>query len=119
MRKLIGLLLLVFPAMLLAQIPPDAVPQNGREWTSIEIVLSVGILVFTLVLIIVEAMIIMRADKTWAPASILKVIGLTLIICMSAFLVVAGYSKDQIGPVMGLLGVVAGYLLGDNRAKSV
>lgn len=114
MHKLIGLVLLLAPFALFAQEPP----QLTREWTSIEIVLSVSMLVFTLVLIIVEAMIIMKADKSWAPSSILKVLGLTLIICISALLVIAGYGKDQIGPVMGLLGVVAGYLLGDNGTKS-
>ncbi len=114
MHKLIGLLFIFIPSALLAQ---DA-PEYSREWTSIEIVLSVSMLVFTLVLIIVEAMIIMKAEKSWAPASILKVLGLTLIICISALLVIAGYGKDQIGPVMGLLGVVAGYLLGDNKVKT-
>jgi hypothetical protein len=33
-------------------------------------------------------------------------------------LVIAGYSKDQITPVIGLLGVVAGYLLGANEQQS-
>jgi biopolymer transport protein ExbB/TolQ len=31
---------------------------------------------------------------------------------MAVFLVVAGYTDTQIAPVMGLLGTVAGYLLG-------
>lgn len=114
MHKLIGLLLIFVPFALFAQ----EAPEYSREWTSIEIVLSVSMLVFTLILVIVEAMIIMKADKSWAPSSILKVLGLTLIICISALLVIAGYGKDQIGPVMGLLGVVAGYLLGDSKAKT-
>ena len=70
-------------------------------------------LVFTLVLIIAAAIILMKAEKGWTSASILKVLGLTLIIGVSTLLVIAGYSTGQIGPVMGLLGVIAGYLLGD------
>jgi len=90
-------------------------PTYSREWTSIEIVLSVGLLVFSLVLIGIEALIIIKAKTTWAPTNIIKVIGLTLIVTFSALLVVAGYDQDQMGPVIGLLGVIAGYLLGTNE----
>ena len=105
------LFFLVLPTMVLAQQEPT----YSREWTSIEIVLSVGLLVFSLVLIGIEALIIIKAKTTWAPTNIIKVIGLTLIVTFSALLVVAGYDQDQMGPVIGLLGVIAGYLLGTNE----
>jgi hypothetical protein len=35
-----------------------------------------------------------------------------LIISSSIFLIVAGYTSQQIAPAMGLLGTLAGYLLG-------
>ncbi len=109
--KYFPFLFLVFPTMVVAQQEPT----YSREWTSIEIVLSVGLLIFSLILIGIEALIIIKAKTTWAPTNIIKVIGLTLIVTFSALLVVAGYDQDQMGPVIGLLGVIAGYLLGTNE----
>jgi len=105
--------LLIFPITVFGQ----EVPNLTREWSSIEIVLSVALLVFALVLIGMEAFIIVKAEKTWAPSSIMKLIGLTLLVTMAVLLVVAGYDQDQIAPVIGLLGVIAGYLLGSNETK--
>ncbi|NKX17935.1 hypothetical protein HGD86_02010 [Alteromonadaceae bacterium A_SAG5] len=50
--------------------------------------------------------------------NIVRLIGLTLILCLAAFLVVAGYGKEQISAVIGLLGVIAGYLLGANSGNN-
>ena len=41
-----------------------------------------------------------------------KRILITLIIISTLFLITAGYSNDQIAPAIGLLGTIAGYLLG-------
>ena len=43
---------------------------------------------------------------------ILRTFGILVIIFAAVFLVVAGYSDTQITPVIGLLGTIAGYLLG-------
>lgn len=43
---------------------------------------------------------------------ILRVVGTVLIITLSVFLIVAGYDNTQIAPAIGLLGTLAGYLLG-------
>lgn len=48
------------------------------------------------------------------PDLILKMFGTILIICIAAFLIVAGYDDKQIAPVIGLLGTIAGYLLGSH-----
>jgi hypothetical protein len=53
---------------------------------------------------------LIKAGKT--SESILRVYGTIMIIVISVFLVVAGYSNNQIAPVTGLLGTIAGYLLG-------
>lgn len=37
---------------------------------------------------------------------------ITLIILSSLFLIVAGYNKDQVTPLVGLFGTIAGYILG-------
>ena len=95
-----------------------AAPELSRDWTSIEIVLSVGLLAFTLVVMGLETLIILKAAKTWAPQSIVRLLGFTLIVSMAVLLIVAGYGREQISPVMGLLGVIAGYLLGTNERSS-
>jgi len=113
-KYLLFLALSFLPYLALAAAAP---PEYSRDWTSIEIVLSVSLLLFTLLLIGLEAFIISRAGKNWAPNSIIRLIGLTLIVSIAAVLVVAGYGEDQIAPVIGLLGVIAGYLLGSNDSK--
>ena len=48
-----------------------------------------------------------------APAQqILKVFGVLTILGLSALLLVVGYSNEQLTPIVGLFGAVAGYLLG-------
>ena len=49
---------------------------------------------------------------------ILRLFGTLLIIAVSAFLVVAGYDDKQIAPVIGLLGTIAGYVLGKDSSKN-
>lgn len=49
--------------------------------------------------------------------SILRINGLILVVTSAVFLVVVGYSQEQISPVIGLLGAVAGYLLGNSKAN--
>ena len=51
--------------------------------------------------------------------SILKVFGTILIIFSAVFLMVAGYSDTQVAPVIGLLGTIAGYLLGKSTTADM
>lgn len=48
---------------------------------------------------------------------ILRVFGIISIIGMSAFLLVVGYSNDQLTPIVGLFGAISGYLLGKEGHK--
>lgn len=66
------------------------------------------------VLVLVLAAVLLRRTVVTAE-SILRVFGTVLIIIGSIFLVVAGYTEQQMGPVMGLLGTIAGYLLGKSN----
>lgn len=50
---------------------------------------------------------------------ILRLFGTILIIIGSLFLIVAGYSEKQIAPVIGLLGTIAGYILGKDAEKKL
>lgn len=57
-------------------------------------------------------------SKGRSADSILKSIGTILIIIAALFLIVAGYDDRQIAPVLGLLGTIAGYLLGKNGSTT-
>jgi len=92
--------------------PSEAGESTGRKWTEIEIVLSVSLLVFALLIFMLQTVIIMKLNVDWTPISILRFNGLTLIITGGLLLVIAGYSNEQMSPVIGLLGAIAGYLLG-------
>ncbi len=93
--------------------PPVTV---GR--TMQENVLSFGVLLFGLLFaaIMTIAAVKLKSDKLFGM-SYLKLVGLTLIITAGLFLICAGYTQDQIAPMVGLLGTLAGYLLGKSDAK--
>ncbi|KVG15927.1 hypothetical protein WJ25_24580 [Burkholderia thailandensis] len=74
--------------------------------------ISAVVLVFGLVTIGIAAGLILRRIPHIA---VLRVLGTVLILVFAVFLVVAGYSDKQIASVLGLLGTVAGYLLGKSE----
>jgi len=95
------------------QSPSAQATRSGH--TAIEIALSLGVLVFGAVIISLEILVMLRRAMSWDLWSF-KVLGLTLVIVAGLFLIVAGYSQNQAAPMMGLLGTVAGYLLGKEGA---
>jgi hypothetical protein len=97
---------------------PDASGQGGTPWWSTRnaMTMSAAVLLFGLVVIFLATYLI-RAGKS--AEAVLRIFGTILIIVIAVFLVVAGYSDTQIAPVMGLLGTIAGYLLGkESREKA-
>lgn len=50
--------------------------------------------------------------------SILRINGVILVVTSAVFLVIIGYSQEQISSVIGLLGAVAGYLLGSSKSET-
>ena len=83
-----------------------------RNWTTIEVVLSFSVLVFGGLVFALQTQVILKMPSMWTPHSVIRFNGLTLVITGAILLVTAGYSDSQITPVMGLLGAIAGYLLG-------
>ena len=75
-----------------------------------EFQLALLVLGFSLIVIALEFYLIktrrIRSDDA------IKFITITLIITSTLFLIAAGYDNNQIAPAMGLLGTIAGYLLG-------
>ncbi|WP_305044221.1 hypothetical protein [Geoalkalibacter sp.] len=72
--------------------------------------LSISILVFSLIALIMATVLLWRSSAQ--PGQILRVFGILTIIGFSAFLLVVGYSNEQLTPIIGLFGAIAGYLLG-------
>jgi hypothetical protein len=71
--------------------------------------LSLGIGAFAILSFALVAFLIWQKKNA---EQILRTFGILVIIFAAVFLVVAGYSDTQITPVIGLLGTIAGYLLG-------
>jgi hypothetical protein len=76
--------------------------------------LSQWLLIFGLFIIIPEFILINKKCDRW-DNNCTVVITLTLIIIAGLFLMTAGYSDQQIAPVIGLLGTIVGYLLGKSN----
>lgn len=71
------------------------------------------------VLIFGASVIAIAAHNTPSDTSLetkLRLYGTVMVITMAAFLVVAGYDDNQIAAPLGLLGTIAGYLLGQSSA---
>ena len=75
---------------------------------------SSAVLVYSLIVLALATYLI-RLGKS--SSSVLRIFGTILIISSSIFLIVAGYTSQQIAPAMGLLGTLAGYLLGKESAS--
>ena len=52
------------------------------------------------------------------PNEVLKTFGIPLIIVASVFVVITGLDINKLTPVIGLLGTIAGYLLGKSEGKN-
>jgi hypothetical protein len=96
---------------------PGAVQQlSVSRLSSYEFWLSVQVLVLGVAVLVVEYL-LLRGRRV-SGEEILRVLAVTLIVVATLFVVTAGFSAQQISPAMGLLGTIAGYLLG-RRAGSV
>lgn len=85
-------------------------------WTPKEaLALSYSILVFGLLVLLLMSTLVAKFNVN--INRILRAFALVLIIVAAVFLIVAGYTEDQIAPVMGLLGTIAGYLLGSRHSS--
>jgi len=103
----------------IAAIKRETSHQTGipAQWWTAESAMTVSAVVLTFgVLVLIVTVLMIKWGSS--PESTLRVIGTIVILIMAVFLVVAGYSDKQIAPVMGLLGTVAGYLLGKSSKEA-
>jgi hypothetical protein len=105
--------------------PPPTLPENappppvdtfsgGSILSQQEVLLTIAVMIFGVIVIGAELFLLRKLDGTGAE-DILRIFGVTLILIGALFLITAGYSAEQISPALGLLGTVAGYLLGKSR----
>jgi hypothetical protein len=87
-----------------ALFPPTSFLTQRETWAAL------AVLVFGLLLGFVS-LLVMR-HRTLPVEEVIRLSAMILIVTGTLFLVTAGYSAEQIAPALGLLGTVAGYMLG-------
>jgi hypothetical protein len=87
-----------------------------QPWTpELVITLSVAVFAFGLIICMLMTLLVSRGKSA---TDLLRLFSLPLIIVSAVVLVIAGYSDRQISSVIGLLGTIAGYLLGSRGGSS-
>jgi hypothetical protein len=96
---------------------PDALLEPKKRWhTTVELALTIGTLAFGA---LVLGMLGVFLGKGLLPADVfLKLFVLVIVVTAGLFVVVAGYTENQIAPMMGLLGTLVGYLLGREASRA-
>ena len=85
--------------------------------TLYETQLGWAVLGFGAFLIFLEVAVMLRLKGGWETQSI-RIVGITLVVVAGLFLIVAGYSQEQIAPMIGLLGTIIGFLLGKTSSDA-
>lgn len=97
--------------------PPRNEVTEKLPLSSWEFYLSLVVLGFGLLVIAFITFIVFKLKVQIDPSIAIQFIIVTLIITSTLFLITAGYGKDQIAPAIGLLGTIAGYLLGRSQKE--
>jgi len=78
--------------------------------------LAIGVLLFSFAALLLCTALLWRSQAP--PNQVLRIFGVISILGLSALLLVVGYSNEQLTPIVGLFGAIAGYLLGkDTKTK--
>lgn len=77
---------------------------NSPYFFASMILLILGVLAFLLMAYLI--------NRGHDPLDILKTFGIPLIVLSAVSILVTGHSTSELSPVIGLLGTIAGYLLG-------
>ena len=91
---------------------------SNPDWWSVgdAMTVSASVLLFgTIIMLLATCLLYLGRNAD----DVLKLFGTLIIVISAVFLVVAGYSDTQIAPVIGLLGTIAGYLLGRESSEGV
>ncbi|RYH60465.1 MAG: hypothetical protein EON54_10775 [Alcaligenaceae bacterium] len=96
------------------KIAAAAAAHQGTAGWSPDLVLWLAgmVLVFALCTLVLSAFVLHRTSSSTQVGS---VFGIIIIVTLSAVLVIVGYSHEQLTPVIGLFGAIAGYLAGKEQ----
>ena len=87
----------------------------AQPWNA-ELVTDLALGVFGFSLIAMALVTVLLWRSTANAQQVMRVFGIMLILTFSALLLIVGYDNDQLTPIIGLFGAIAGYLLGrDSR----
>jgi hypothetical protein len=90
--------------------------ETESKWSpSLVKFLTVSILAFGAAVLAMMSYLVMH-DRN--AGVVLRLFTVPLVIVSAVFLVVTGFSNEQITPVVGLLGTIVGYILGAHSAQS-
>jgi hypothetical protein len=95
---------------------PNFNAAQGPTITTLELWLSIAVLAFGLAVVIGQIYLFQQREESVSEA--MKYLSVTVIIIGGLFLVTAGYGNDQIAPIIGLMGTIAGYLMGRQQPSS-
>lgn len=76
--------------------------------------LSLMVLIFGLIFFAIQLFVVVKIEMD--SEHIVTFMSTSLLIISSLYLISAGWSSEQIAPAIGLLGTIAGYLLGRNSS---
>ncbi|WP_146395548.1 hypothetical protein [Planctomycetes bacterium CA13] len=93
-------------------------PTESRSWTNVEVWLAIALLAFGITLFVFQHLHLKSSKAEWTSEATIRFFGFPLVIIAALFLIVAGYSDQQVAPVFGLLGAIAGYLFGKTSSGS-
>lgn len=99
--------------------PPAFNPNLTPRHSDVEVYLSIAVLIFGALVVLGFLWATINRTKDASPAEFIDAMRypvVLVIIIGSLFMVTAGYGTDQTAPILGLLGTIAGYLMG--RAKT-
>jgi len=89
---------------------------GGQPWTP-----SLVIYLATSILLVIALALVLGTFLMWKKSTngqdVLRLYGVVIIVGLSALLLVVGFSNDQLTPIVGLFGAIAGYLLGKESPK--
>jgi hypothetical protein len=97
----------------LPAITPELQTSSSYSYYKTPIFVSSTMLFFIACLVFILMSGLIKKGKE--PAEILKTFGIPLIIVAAVFVVIPGLNANQLTPVIGLLGTIAGYLLGKSE----
>lgn len=98
--------------------PPAFNPNFTPQHTDVEVYLSIAILLFGALVTLGFLWAIINRTKGASASEFIDAMRYPVVLVIvvgSLFMVTAGYGTDQTAPILGLLGTIAGYLMG--RAK--